>query len=136
MVIEFQPRTSSAYETEDGVGRVWQDIVLPFTNEEFLAQRIAIIELKKSRQQTTVELQCNFRAELVEIYQVVTLNLADFTNETFRVIGKGSNTEGITVLHLREEVASDWTYRIPDPATSPSIPALPINLYGAPPPTH
>ncbi len=135
-LIEFQPQTSAAYETEDGVGRVFQDVVLPFTNEEYAAQRLAIIELKKSRQQKSVQIQCNYRAELVSLYQIVTLDLPGFSLDTFRVIGISSNMmDGITTLHLREEVATDWTYDVADLATPPVIPSIIRSDDGVPPPT-
>jgi len=123
-VKEFQPRTAPAYETEDAVGRVWQDIVLPFTREEFAAQRLAIIELKKSRQQKKVTLQCNFRAELVEVFQTVELDLLGFDSATFRVLAKATSDEGGTSLQLREEVETDWNYTIPDLATPPVVPSI------------
>jgi len=143
-VVEFNPRTSSAYETEDGVGRVWRDILLPFTTDELRAQRMAILTLKKSRQQTSLTMQCNFRAELVDIYQVVTIDLPGFQGlydspeapDTFRVVGKSSSTDGTISLQLREEVESDWTYTVPELASPPIIPSVSRPDAGPPPPSN
>lgn len=134
-LVEFAPRTASAYETEDGVGRIWSDIVLQFTNEEYAAQRSAIIELKKSRQQVTVTMQCNFRAMQIPLYSVVALDMEGFTLDTFRVIGKSSNQNGIVTLQLREEVESDWTYTVPDLAVPPIVPTVTRNNGSPLPPT-
>ncbi|RLA58707.1 MAG: hypothetical protein DRQ89_15045, partial [Epsilonproteobacteria bacterium] len=127
-LIGFEPRTSSAYETEDGVGRVWTDVSLGFTSNEFAAQRIAITELKKSRQQTTMTIDCNFRGELVQLWQVVTIDLPGYSSDsspsevkTFRVTSKTTKTDGITTLTLREESESDWTYEVGDLATPPTV---------------
>lgn len=135
-LVEFQPRISSAYETEDGIGRVWSDIVLPFTNEEFTAQRLAIIELKKSRQQASVILQCNYKAIQIPLYDVVGLSFEGFSNDTFRVIGKTTNTDGIVTLQLREEVSTDWDYTVPDMAEPPVIPTVTRGSGGPLPPTN
>ena len=143
-LVEFDPRLSSAYETEDGIGRVWQDVVLPFTVNEFTAQRLAIIELKRSRQQTAVRLQLNFRGELVEIFQIVTLDLPGFQGlndspedpDTFRVIGRATSTDGTTSLDLREEVETDWNYTVPDLATPPIVPTVSRDPDGVPAPTN
>jgi hypothetical protein len=143
-LIEFQPRTASAYETEDGVGRVWQDIVLPFVSDEYRAQRLAIIELKKSRQQTVVKMQCNFRAELVQLYDIVTLDLPGFRGlddspvapDTFRIVGKASSTDGTTTLEMHEETEDDWTYDVPDLSTAPIIPTIIRGNLGPLPPTN
>jgi len=134
-IIEFQPRLAPAFETEDGVGRVWTDVVLPFTREEFAAQRLAIIELKKSRQQANIQIQCNYRGELVQPYQIVTVNLPGYVNKTFRVLGKSQSTDGTTSLQLREELESDWTFTIPDLATPPIIPSVLRNPDGVTAPT-
>jgi hypothetical protein len=132
--VEFQPRVASAYETEDG-SRVWQDIVLPFTRDEYAAQRLAIIELKRSRQQKRITLPLNFRGELVNLYDTVTLALPEATG-TFRVVGKSSSTEGTVTVDLRQEAESDWTYTVPDLATPPIVPSVVRLPSGPPAPTN
>lgn len=123
-LVEFAPRTAAAFETEDGVGRVWEDIVLPFCTDELRAQRMAIVELKKSRQQTRLRALCNFRAEQIQTFQVVTIDLPGFSSETFRVIGKATSTDGTTSLELREEVSTDWDFTIPELAEPPIVPTV------------
>lgn len=127
-LIGFQPRTSSAYETEDGTGTKWTDIALSYTTEEFRAQRIAIIELKKSRLQTSISLECGPIAEQVEIHDTVYVDLPGFSSDsspsgviTCRVTGKTTSTSGITTLSLKEEKESDWTYEVTDLATPPVV---------------
>lgn len=135
-VKEFPPKTSAAYETEDSVGRVWKDIVLPYTKNTYAAQRLAIHDLKASRQQNVVDLVTNFRGELVKVWDVVTLNLADFSGDTFRVIGKSGTTEETITLQLREEVSTDWDYTIPELAEPPVIPSVVRYPDGVPAPTN
>lgn len=132
-IIEFQPRLAAAYETEDGIGRIYEDVMLPYVREEYHAQRMAIIQLKKSRQQITVRGKFNFRALLVQPYQIVTLNVGGFSGDTFRVLGKVESADGTVTLQLREEVEDDWSYTIPDLAEPPVIPSVVRNPDGAPP---
>lgn len=135
-LVEFMPRTSSAYETEDGVGRVWQDITLPFVTDEYRAQRLAIIMLKKSRQQTVLRGVFNYRAELVEVMDIVTIDLPGFDNVTFRVVGKATGKDSTVTLDMREEVSTDWDYTLPDLATPPIIPTVTRSDGGPNAPTN
>lgn len=123
-LVGFVPRTSSAFESEDGIGRKYSDISLGFTTNEYYAQRIAIIELKKSRLQGTLTLECNYRAELVELYQTVTVNVDGYNAKTFRVIQITSSAAGTTSLSLKEETAAAWTYALDDMASRPIVPTV------------
>lgn len=127
-LVGFQPITSSAYETEDGTGTKWTDIALSYTTNEYRAQRIALIELKKSRLQTSISVECGPIAEQVEIHDIVYVDLPGFSSAdspsgviTARVIGKQTTTGGVTTLSLRQESESDWTYDVADMAIPPSV---------------
>lgn len=140
--VEFDPRTSSAYETSDGRRR-WTDMQLRFTKNEYAAQRLALIHLKKSRNQIVVGLQCNRKAVAVGLWETVQLSLAEFgwNLKTFRVIGWNWNPDGGVDLTLREEESEDWTYDaadldevsfgVPVPAAL-SGPAAPSSLTATP----
>jgi hypothetical protein len=134
--VEFEPRTSSAYETSDGRRR-WDDIDLPFTANEYTAQRIALTRLKKSRNQVVVSLQCNRKAVPVALWDTVTLSLTEFSygSKTFRVIGWRWNPDGGVDLTLREEAAADWTYTLPELDEVSFGDPVPAVTGGPPPPT-
>lgn len=130
-LIGFQPVTSAAYETEDGIGRQWADIALMYTSNEFRAQRIALIELKKSRLQTSMTMECGPIAEQVDVYQTVTVDLPGYSSEsdpsgvkTFRVTSKTTKTDGTVTLTLKEEQESDWDYTVTDLTTPPVVPSV------------
>lgn len=135
--VEFAPKTASAYESEDGGFRVWRDIDLPWTTDNYMAQRLGIIELKKSRQQTVVNLLCNYRAELVQVWDIASLTIdeAGFDAATFRVIGKTTSQDGTVTLQLRQEAESDWSFTIPDLAEPPVVPSVTRNPAGIPAPS-
>lgn len=130
-LIGFQPVISSAYETEDGIGRQWADIALMYTSNEYRAQRIALIELKKSRLQTSMTLECGPIAEKVDVFETVTVDLPGYSSEsdpsgvkTFRVTSKTSTTDGTVALTLKEEQESDWDYTVTDLTTPPIVPSV------------
>lgn len=130
-LIGFQPVTSAAYETEDGIGRQWADVALMYTSNEFRAQRIALVELKKSRLQTSMTLECNSLAEKVDVYETVTIDLPGYSSEsdpsgvkTFRVTSKTTNTDGAVNLTLKEEQETDWDYTVTDLTTPPIVPSV------------
>lgn len=51
---DFPAVTSDSYLAEDGGERAWRDIVLPFTISPAAAQRLAKIELERTRRQQTL----------------------------------------------------------------------------------
>lgn len=52
---DFPPVTNATYLAEDQGERIWRELDLPYTKSAATAQRIAKIELEKTRQQITVE---------------------------------------------------------------------------------
>jgi hypothetical protein len=117
---EFQPRTAPAYETEDGGGRVWEDITLSMTTNEQTAQRLAVTLLKRGRRQDTIKAVCNYRAQALVAHEVITWTGLG----TYRVEKLESKANGTTTVWLREEVEDDWNYTISDLATPPIIPSV------------
>jgi hypothetical protein len=60
-VASFPPVTNSLYEAEDNE-KIWKDTQFPFTTSSAACQRLAKIDLEKSRQQIVVNLSCNLNA--------------------------------------------------------------------------
>lgn len=57
----FPPVTNALYEAQDNE-KIWKDIQFPFTTSVATCQRLAKIDLEKSRQQISVNLSCNLKA--------------------------------------------------------------------------
>lgn len=114
---DFPPVTSSTGYTEDGDERLWRDIDLPFTTSAATAQRIARIELRKARQQISVQLQAKLTA-----YRLVPGDTVAITNTRLGWTAKAFEVTGLRFvaaddgslgvdLTLRETASTvyDWT---------------------------
>jgi hypothetical protein len=55
---DFTPITNATYLAEDGDVEIWRDIDLPLTTSHSMAQRLAKIELERTRQGIIVEAPC------------------------------------------------------------------------------
>lgn len=134
--VEFLPRTSSTYETEDGA-QLFREIELPFTLDEYRAQRIAQIILRRSREQETVVMHCSPGALRVAVWETVSLTLAELgiSSKVYRCLAREEHADDSVTLTLREETSATYT----DPAVgdygalSPADPvAVPSDALGAP----
>lgn len=140
---DFPPVTSSTGLSEDGGERLWRDIDLPFTTSAATAQRIARIELRKARQQITVQLAAKLTA-----YRLIPGDTVAITNarlgwsaKAFEVTSLrfvASDDGGLGVdLTLRETASTvyDWTAASDevevDPAPDTDLP----NPFGVTAPT-
>lgn len=147
---DFPAVASSAFLAEDGGQRLWRDIDLPFTTSAATAQRIAKIELLRTRQQITVTLDCKLSAYRVRAGDVVLLTLARYgwSAKPFEVVEAtlsiGADATGVRLL-LRETAPAvyDWQTSeeqqldpapdtaLPNPLVvlSPGAPAIAEELY-------
>ena len=113
--VEFVPRLSPTYEAEDGNARLYRDIELPFTVDEFRAQRIAQIILRRSREQGTLIWRGNLGCIRVGVWETVYVTVAELglSSKVFRCISREfkPSTEGdpIVELTLREENSTTYT---------------------------
>lgn len=73
---DFPAYASDVYLNEDGGERIWRDIALPFTLSAATAQRLAKIELERSRRQMSVKLDGKLRAWSVAAGETVQLDCA------------------------------------------------------------
>jgi len=85
---DYPAITSSTFETEDGGTRVYTDLPLDWTQSASMAQRLAKIELYRSREPITAVVQCNLSAYPVVVGDVVnvTHDRWGWTNKTFDVV--------------------------------------------------
>lgn len=118
-VSDFPPVVNSTYTTEDGGSRIWKDITLGFTTSSATAQRIAKIELERSRQDIVVTIETKLGAIDAHAGDVVDLTLARYgwTNKLFEVTSfqfvVGENADGPTLglrWTLRETAAAVWDW--------------------------
>jgi hypothetical protein len=114
---DFPPVTSATYVSDDGGEKLWRDIDLPFTTSAATAQRIARIELRKARQQISVQLAAKLTA-----YRLVPGDVVGLTNTRMgwtakpfevtglRFVADGDGSLGVD-LDLRETASTiyDWT---------------------------
>lgn len=83
----FPPVTNSTYEDQDNE-KIWKDTQFPFTTSSAACQRLAKIDLEKSRQQIVVNLSCNLNAFALQpgdnVY--LTFDRYGWTQKVFEVI--------------------------------------------------
>lgn len=86
---DFPAYRSAAYLAEDQGELVWRDIALPFTTSSSCAQRLAKIELERTRLQQSVAFPGKLSAWRAATGETVTLtyDLAGFTDKPFEVPG-------------------------------------------------
>lgn len=111
---EFTPKTNSTYESEDGGARLYRDIELPFTVDEYRAQRIAQLILNRSREQQTLVFRGNLGCLRIGVWETVQVTIAELglSGKVFRCISREvqpSGDEHIVLLTLREEFAATYT---------------------------
>lgn len=117
---DFPPYLSAAFVAEDNGETLWRDVQLGWTVSPSMAQRLAKIELERTRRQTQVTLQCNLKAYRAKVLDTVELSLERYgwVNKTFEVAdvkfalssGTGGGVGLGVDLVLRETDANvfDW----------------------------
>jgi len=117
-VSDFPSIAPSAYYTADNNTRYWRDVVLPFTTSSSCAQRLAVIELRRAREEITFT--ARFRLEAMQVRAgdtvMVTNAKLGWTAKVFEVMEWHFTTDGNPPqlgvdMTLRETASSvyDWT---------------------------
>ncbi len=114
---DFPAYRSAAYLAEDQGELVWRDITLPFTTSSSCAQRLAKIELERTRRQQSVAFAGKLSAWRAATGETVTLtyDLAGFTDKPFEVSGMtlGMQDDGTIapdlILQETSPLVYDWT---------------------------
>lgn len=125
---DFNPRTNSQYETDDGGTREYLDVELPFTTNHIMAQRIAQIHLELSRS-GVLTFPANLKAFNLSPQETVYVSntLLGWSKKTFRVVDwELADDWGINLI-LREDSSSVWAWSASQEQslTVPPSPTLP-----------
>lgn len=150
---DFPAVTNATYLAEDQGEQIFKDIELPFTTSGATAQRLAKIELEKSRQQKTVDMQLNIEGLKVQVGEVINISNVNmgWSDKPFEVVkwelvnrgGSNAVQFGVNVT-LRETASTvyDWANgeettidpspdtNLPDPFADPSAPSTLLILSG------
>ena len=116
--VEFEPILNSTYEAEDGE-RIYTDVSFPTCDNQYEAQRNAIILSRQSRRQKTVSVVCSLAAYKIRPFQTGTVTIAEvgWTNQSVRCIGWKFRPEPAVELTLIEAESTDYS----DPSTGTYI---------------
>jgi len=117
-VSDFPSIAPSAYYTADNNTRYWRDVVLPFTTSSSCAQRLAVIELRRAREEITFS--ARFRLEAMQVRAGDTVMITNaklgWSAKVFEVMEWHFVTDGNPPqlgvdMTLRETASSvyDWT---------------------------
>ncbi len=112
--LEFEPILNSTYESEDGE-RIYTEVDFPACNNQYEAQRNAIILSKQSRRQKTVTVVCDFSAYKIRPWEtgVATIAEVGWSSQPVRCVGWRFRPEPAIELTLQEVSSTD--YDDPDP---------------------
>ena len=86
IVADYPTQEAASYVTEDGESLVL-DLVLPMTTNSAMAQRIARLTMKKSRQQMSINLQLNLKGLKYKVGDNISVNYDRFSwsNKRFEI---------------------------------------------------
>lgn len=107
--LEFEPILNSTYESEDGE-RIYTEVDFPACNNQYEAQRNAIILSKQSRRQKTVTVVCDFSAYKIRPWETGTATIAEvgWSSQPVRCVGWKFRPEPAVELTLQEVASTDY----------------------------
>jgi len=108
---EFIPVENTSYRnTRDGGQILTQEIRLPFTNSEYMAQRIAFKQLNLNNQQLRCIVPFNWKAMKVAVGDRIQLSIEElsWSNKVFRVDGWSFSPDSGFNLTLQEDSSSSY----------------------------
>lgn len=120
-VSDFPSISSSTYVTADNGFRYWRDVVLPFTTSASCAQRLAVIELRRAREEITFS--ARFRLEAMQVRAGDTVMITNaklgWTAKVFEVIewhfASDGNPPQLSIdMTLRETASSVYSWTVSD----------------------
>ena len=118
---DFPVISSATYVTEDNSIRYTRDVALPFTISASMAQRLAVIELRRARQE--IIFSARFRLEAMQIRAGETVMISNtklgWTNKVFEVMEWKFTTEGepptlAVEMTLREIDSTVYSWTVSD----------------------
>lgn len=107
---EFPHVTSSTYLTRDDSQEIAWDIELPFTNSEYMAQRIAYRQLEQGDNQVIVSFTMNVKGVQLTVGDVfsMTIDYLSWSSKTFRCIGWERAQDGSVKITAREDSSASY----------------------------
>jgi len=126
--LDFTPITSSAFQTEDGGERIFLDADFPCVQNQYEAQRNAILLLRQSRRRRIVKGVFTLRNAFgIRPYMTGTVTIAEvgWTNQLVRCIGWRLRPEPAIELDLQELGSADFDDPLTTDYTVPGSIVLP-----------
>ena len=120
-VTDFPTITDAAYVSADNGSVFFRDVVLPFTTSSSCAQRLAVIELRRAREEITMS--ARFRLEAMQVRAgdtvMITNSKLGFSSKVFEVMewnfASGGNPPEVFVdMTLRETDSSVYSWNVTD----------------------
>jgi len=118
---DFPQITSTTYVTKDAGIRYWRDVALPFTTSPSCAQRLAVIELRRAREE--IVMTARFRLEAMQVRAGDTVMITNakmgWTQKVFEVIewnfaSDGNPPQLAIEMTLRETASSIYDWNVTD----------------------
>jgi len=120
-VTDFPTITDATYVSDDNGVVFFRDVVLPFTTSSSCAQRLAVIELRRAREEITMS--ARFRLEAMQVRAgdtvMITNSKLGFSSKVFEVMewnfASGGNPPEVFVdMTLRETDSSVYSWNVTD----------------------
>lgn len=120
-VTDFPTITDATYVSDDNGSVFFRDVVLPFTTSSSCAQRLAVIELRRAREEITMS--ARFRLEAMQVRAGDTVMITNaklgFSSKVFEVMewnfASGGNPPEVFVdMTLRETDSSVYSWNVTD----------------------
>lgn len=120
-VTDFPTITDATYVSDDNGSVFFRDVVLPFTTSSSCAQRLAVIELRRAREEITMS--ARFRLEAMQVRAGDTVMITNaklgWSSKVFEVMewnfASGGNPPEVFVdMTLRETDSSVYSWNVTD----------------------
>lgn len=120
-VSDFPSISSTTYVSNDNNTRYWRDVVLPFTTSASCAQRLAVIELRRAREEITFT--ARFRLEAMQVRAGDTVMITNaklgWSSKVFEVMewhfaSDGNPPQLYIDMTLRETASSVYSWTVSD----------------------
>jgi hypothetical protein len=123
--VEFEPILNSTYETADGE-RIYTEVDFAACNNQYEAQRNAILLSRQSRRQRTVSAVFAMAAYKIRPYETGTVTIAEagWTNQAVRCVGWRFRPDPAVELVLQEAGSTDWS----DPSSGTYVTPASVSL--------
>lgn len=140
---EFEPRSNSSYESNDGE-RKPVEVDFPACTNQYEAQRNALIVLKRSRRKRQLRAEWGMSAFKIKPWSVGTITCSQigWASQPVRCTAWSFNVNGTIDATFLEEDSTDWNdpavgdYTVPSIGSGPSagnyIPSPPLNFTATP----